>query len=349
VEPFFGAMKRAISHARAAGALILIGLAACDNVNWGGVDVAIVPPPPQARPVAPVAAGDSTVQRLPEGPILYYVAPSGGTGTMVPVAEIAGDSLRSLHGASDPDAFAARFIAEHMRQGAEFVLFREGARVGTMVVQSADVAQGGETCPAVPRATGSLELSPTAASAREFLALSKLAAPQTARDVPPVLVPSRNMQVVAPIIAERLMRARRAGLPGNWQRAMAQLQPFPVNGVPQPGYATTFLVGDTLGPGLDDEGYSIFYIGIPSEASYDTAFVDYRQYPQGGKAAPRVVDFLDWDRDEQVELLLQVYGVSDSWFEAMGNGPDGDWQRIFHERCQVAPERAPATATDTAR
>jgi hypothetical protein len=348
VKPSFGAMKRAISHARAAGALILIGLTACDNVNWGGVDVAIVPPPPQARTEAAVAANDSTVARLPEGPILYYVAPSGSAGTMVPIAEIAGDSLRSLYGAQDPESFAARFISEHMRQGAEFVLFHGGARVGTMILQSAEVAQGGGTCSAVPRATGALELSPAAGGAREFLALSKLAAPQVpVTDL--ALTPSRNMQVVAPIIAERLMRARRAGLPGNWQRAMAQLQPFPVSGMAQPGYATTFLVGDTLGPGLDEDGYSIFYIGIPSEASYDTAYVDYRPYPEGGKAAPRVVDFLDWDRDEQVELLLQVYGVSENWFEAVGTGPDGRWQRIFSERCQVAPPRAPAVAVDSAR
>jgi hypothetical protein len=342
-------MTRAISYARAAGALILIGLAACDNVNWGGADVAIVPPPPQARTEATVTANDSTVEGLPEGPILYYVAPSGGTGTMVPVAEIAGDSLRSLYGAQDAESFAARFISEHMRQGAEFVLFHGGARVGTMILQTAEVAQGGGACTAVPRATGSLELSPLAANAREFLALSKLAAPQAQATVAADLTPSRNMQVVAPIIAERLMRARRAGLPGNWQRAMAQLQPFPVSGAQQPGYATTFLVGDTLGPGLDDDGYSIFYIGIPSEASFDTAFVDYRPYPETGKAAPRVVDFLDWDRDEQVELLLQVYGVSEFWFEAVGTGPEGRWQRIFAERCQIAPPRAPAVTADSAR
>jgi hypothetical protein len=132
---------------------------------------------------------------------------------------------------------------------------------------------------------------------------------------------------------------------------MAQLKPFPVPSGEQPAYATTFVVGDTLGPGLDDEGYSLFYIGIPSQASFDTTFVDYRPYPETGKAAPRVIDFLDWDRDEQAELLLQVYGVNDVWFEAVGADDRGRWRRIFHDRCAGAtPPPAPAAVrSDTTR
>ncbi|MGH7506197.1 MAG: hypothetical protein ACRELX_11125 [Longimicrobiales bacterium] len=341
-------MKRAIQQARAVGALILIALSGCDNVSWGGADVVIVPPPPQTRsPSSPaVEEGEPVVERLPEGAILYYAVRTPTGGAMVPVGEIDGDSLRAIRAAGDPEAFAARFIAELMRQGSEFVLFHEGARVGTLVVESAETLAGGGAC-ALPRATGSLELSTTASAASEFLALSRLNAPEAVRRSGPALVPSRGMQVIAPIIAERLMRRRGASLPGNWQRAMAQLQPFPVFTAQQPGYATTFLVGDTLGPGLDDDGYSIFYVGIPHETSYDTAYVDYRPYPQTGKAAPRVIDFLDWDRDDRVELLLRVYGVSESWFEAVGPDEDGEWSRIFQDDCKgsaspvlVAPARS---------
>jgi hypothetical protein len=347
-------MKRAIQHARAAGALILTVAAGCDNVNWGGADFAVVPPPPQSQgpPAADAANGDSAVvERLPEGPILYYAVPSGSGGVMVPIGEIDGDSLRALRAAEDPAAFASRFIAEHMRQGAEFVLFREGARAGTLVVQTAQAPAAAGECAIVPRATGSLELSTAALDAREFLAMSKLQAPQALRSLDERITPSRNMQVVAPILAERLMRARRASLPGNWQRAMAQLKPFPSAAGEQPAYATTFLVGDTLGPGLDDDGYSIFYIGTPSQASFDTTYVDYRPYPETGKQAPRVVDFLDWDRDEQPELLLQVYGVGDVWFEAVGTDERGRWHRIFQDRCAGAtPPPAPSTIrADSAR
>ena len=330
-------MKRAIQHGRSVGALILIALSGCDNVSWGGADIAVVPPPPQAQaPTLTPTEEDPTVERLPAGPVLYYVVRTATGGTMTPVAEISGDSLRAIRATQDPTAFAGRFISELMRQGSEFVLFRAGVRVGTLVVESAASPQDGGAC-ALPQAAGSLELSADGLGAREFLALSKLNAPDAPRRAEQPLVPSRNMQVVAPIIAERLMRRRRASLPANWQRATAQLLPFPVVTAAGPGYATTFLVGDTLGPGLDAEGYSIFYVGIPSEASYDTAYVDYRPYPETGKAAPRVIDFLDWDRDDRVELLLQVYGVTDAWFEAVGPDEDDEWSRIFADSCRGTP------------
>ena len=83
----------------------------------------------ETLPTADVAGADSAVvERLPEGPILYYAVPSGSGGVIVPVGEIDGDTLRALRATDDPAAFATRFIAEHMREGSEFVLFREGAR-----------------------------------------------------------------------------------------------------------------------------------------------------------------------------------------------------------------------------
>jgi hypothetical protein len=51
-------------------------------------------------------------------------------------------------------------------------------------------------------------------------------------------------------------------------------------------------------------------VPTPSQTGYDTAFVNFRSYPETGKAAPRVIDYLDWTRDDKAELLLQVYGVN---------------------------------------
>src|SRR5690606_5564862 len=158
--------------------------------------------------------------------------------------------------------------------------------------------------------------------------------------------PTRAMQVLAPILAERQLRARSAPLPGNWQRAMAQLTPFPVSGSDDAAFAATFLVGDTLGPGLDDDGSSLFFIALPEEQTgYVPAHAEYNEYASTGKAAPRLVDYLDWDRDGHVELLLENYGISDTWFSAVGHA-DGEWRSIFHQRCVPV---APPTAPDTAR
>ena len=133
---------------------------------------------------------------------------------------------------------------------------------------------------------------------------------------------------------------------------------MPVEGGADPGFATTFLIGDTLGMGADNVGYSLFYVGTPAQFSYDTVYVDFTNYPDQGKAAPRIVDFLDWNRDDQPELLLQVYGVRDTWFEVVGRGADGTWRRTFRDRCQnaanatpgvPAPTVQPEAARDTAR
>jgi hypothetical protein len=67
------------------------------------------------------------------------------------------------------------------------------------------------------------------------------------------------------------------------------------------------------------------------------------------------MDYLDWSRDDQPELLLQVYGVNDTWFEAVGRGRDGEWRRIFRDRCDeggrtlARPRLAPRTGAGASR
>jgi hypothetical protein len=278
---------------------------------------------------------------MPEGPVLYYVANRADGAVMVPVGEIAADSLLPIRARGDAAAFGQRFIADHLRQGAEFVLFRHGQRVGTLVVESAEAAGPG-VCPALPRARGTMELAPGADQIAEFIAIANPYAPEIRRRAGTPLEISRTMQVLGPILAEKMIRARRAPLPGNWQSAMEQLYPIPISGASDPGFATTFLVSDTLGPGADNEGYSLFFVGVPAQFSYDTVFVQFTNYAEAGKAAPRVVDFLDWNRDDQPDLLLQVYGINDIWFETVGKTQGGTWRRTFRDRCQ--PGRAAASA-----
>ena len=335
---------RASSPFRLAACLIVIAASGCDNVQWGGAELAFVPPPPKAQESAP---GDEEPgeDRLPEGPLLHLVrAEGGGIATLVPIAEVSGDTLIPLE-ANDWEAYGNRLIAEHYRAGAELALFRSGARVGTFVVQSAEIPPA-DVCPRVPRVTGVMELGPGAGDAVEFLALRKTDAPAPPQPAA-AAQPTRAMQVLAPILAERLLRARSAPLPGNWQRAMAQLTPIPIAGSNDPGIAATFLVGDTLGPGLDDDGSSLFFIATPqAQTGYEPVHVEYNNYASTGKTAPRLVDYLDWDRDGQVELLIQHYGVADTWFSAVGR-TGNRWRVIFQHRCP--PTAAPAAPPDSAQ
>ncbi|MEO5509212.1 MAG: hypothetical protein ABIV28_08405, partial [Longimicrobiales bacterium] len=303
-----------VIRASLAVALIVSALTACDNVSWGGADVAVVPPPAKARGAQLSKEEEAAMDELPQGPVLYYVARSTVGAVMIPVGEMVTDSLRLLRTSGDARVYATRFVAANMRQGQEFALFSRGARVGTYVVQSAQVPEQ-PGCPVQPQALGSLELSAGADSIREFLAVAKSQAPQITKRNEDVGDISRTMNTVAPILAERAIRKRGATLPGNWAAAFEQGAAFPASGRSAAGFAATFLVGDTLGPGMDNEGYSLFMIVLPSasQTGYDTTYVDYRNYAQTGKQAPRVIDYLDWTRDDQVELVMRVFGVSDSW------------------------------------
>ncbi len=332
--------RRASAARRLPILLMVIGLAGCDNVEWGGLDMTVVRPPPTVGPADETEL--DAVDRLPDRPILYHVTRDGDRATVVPVGEIGDNGMEAIRFGDDPDAFGARFIAAFLRQGSEFTLFRHGRRAGTMIVDSAYVPPG-DVCRRLPRGSGIVELAGAAGEATEFLAMARTqAAPGT---VMPgrTLQPERRMEVVGNIMAERVLRARRAQLP-NWAVARRQLQPFPVAGTQELGFTATFLVADQMQIGGDDNGYSLFVLYTPQPpAGYDTAYVSYTSYPDDGKAAPRVIDFLDWNRNGQVDLLLEVYGTQSSWFEAVGLVND-EWRRLFQERCQVAGPVVPITS-----
>ena len=346
------------AHPLAAVGLIVILLTACDNVSWGGTDFAFVPPPPKARTSTSRATVEARVEVLPTKPILYYVARNQSGAFMTPVGEIQGDSLAPIRATGDASTYAGRFIAEFMREGAEFTLFSNGMRAGTFIVQNASLPSQ-QQCPLLPTATGTLELS-GGVTATEFLALARAEAPSLPRRLSPPETTGRMRTIVGPILAERIMRARHAELPANWTRANEQVIAFPSATSADDSFAATFLVGDELALGGDNDGHSTFFIAAPntSQTGYDTVFVSFRNYPETAKAAPRVIDFLDWNRDDSSELLLQVYGVDDTWFEAVGRGRGDQWRRIFYDRCQsggrsmILPPPAPpdtsvASATRT--
>jgi hypothetical protein len=324
-----------------AGCLILTFLAACDNVSWGGADVTIVPPPPKASG-APEPGVEPGAERLPDGPVLYHVVLTEGGGRITPIAEITGDSLAALRPIRDPRAWGEAFIEKRLQPGSEFVLFHQGVRVGTLIAQSAAIDASG--CRPMPSGTGALELGQNASGVREFLALARTDAPQIQRRNEQPLTPTRTMRVLAPILADRMLRSRKSPLPGNWEKALVQLQPFPVPGSPDLAFTATFLVGDTLGPGLDDNGQALFFVALPASMGYDTAFVDFRNYATTQKAAPAVVDFLDWNSDDIPDLLLRVHGVNDAWYEAVGRR-NGRWRILFSDRCERPAAEPPSPDT----
>ena len=74
--------------------------------------------------------------------------------------------------------------------------------------------------------------------------------------------------------------------------------------------------------------------------------MDFRDYPKTGKQATRMVDYLDWNRDDQVELLLQVFSRTESWFEVVSRGSTGTWRNVMTARC-AGSERSTPVALDS--
>lgn len=319
--------------------LIVMLLSACDNVNWGGAQFTVIAPPPGARSAS--ADGDDTDEVVdeqpPTGPVLYYVRAFDDQAYLVPVAEIARDTLLAVEAEKDWERYGQRFITQNLRQGTEFTLFHHGERAGTFVLHSAQIP-GEEVCPRTPRATGSLELTANAREVTEFLALAKTHAPTGGRRrAATSLKPDGRMSLQAGILAENALRARGARLPNNWQRAMINLQVFSTSGSADPAFAATFTVGDSTGRGANPSGYSLFLIAQPRpQVGYDTTYINFVDFATAGRATPRVVDYLDWSHSGGTSLLLEVTDGAGAWFEAVGLS-NGRWRRVLQTRCQQPP------------
>jgi hypothetical protein len=343
-----GSTARAL---RVAAPLILTALAACDNVEWGGASVNVVaPPPPGAGEAVAPEPGTVAGLGLPTGRVLFHVVRSGnGTDAqLIPVAEISGDSLRTLRRPSgvSPQAFEERFRAAVMEPGAQFVLFRRGAEVGTLTVG----APAAITPCGVPTASGTANTVAAAAAEREFLAFRKGLAPEVRGEYSPPQVDG-TIQRYASLVAERLVLANGLQRPRSWPGAQRDLQALDAVRGGHPEMAATYLVGDNLGIGpAQPDGYSVFYVAdYEQRAGYTPVYQEVRDYDKTGKGAPKVVDHLDWNGAGGAEILVQVFGQRESWYEAVSRDR-GTWRRVWEAgRCreQAAQPRSIGAAERT--
>jgi hypothetical protein len=320
---------------RVAAPLILTALAACDNVEWGGAAVHVVtPPPPGAGQATVPEPGTVAGLGLPTGRVLFHVVRNqDGTAQLTPVAEISGDSLRTIRRPAGvaPAAYEQRFRQAVMDVNSEFVLFRRGAEVGTMIVR----APGPITSCGVPTAAGQASTVAAAAVEREFLAFRRGLAPEVIGEYTPPQVEG-TIQRYASLIAERLVLQNGLQRPRSWPGAQRDLQALNLVLGGQAEMASTYLVGDNLGIGpADPEGYSVFYVAsYEQRAGYTPIYTEVRDYDKTGKGAPKLVDHLNWNGTGGAEMLVQVFGVRESWYQAVSRDK-GSWRKVWEaERCR---------------
>lgn len=314
--------------ARSAAVLILTGASACDNVQWGGNDVEIVPPPPRTQSVL-LEPGDSvaTASGLPTGPVLFHLLRTDGGVRLVPIAEVSGDSLRTFRrpeGVAE-EAYRQRFQETVIPIGAQFDVFRRGAEVGTFTVQG----EGPPTPCGIPTATGNATVVAAAVDAPQFLAFRRGLAPEVRGEFSPPPM-TGSIRTYASIVAERLILQAGLPRPRSWTGAQRSLEPVEIAEGAHPEMAATYLVGDSLAVGpADPQGYSLFYLAdYETRRGYMPVYTEARDYRRTGKAAPSLIDYLDWDGDGEDELLLRVFGTEQAWYEVIARSGD-EWAKAW--------------------
>ena len=313
--------------------LILSAPAACDNVEWGGADIEIVPPPPSAS-MTPIAPDERAFAEfgLPRGPVVFHLVQTEQGSRLIPVAEVSGDSLRTLRRPAgvSPEAFESRFVETVIPPGAQFDIYRKGAKVGTYIPQR----QGPVTTCGVPTAYGNATLVAAAADQGQFLAFRQGLSPAVRGEYSPPQI-NGSIRTYAAIVAERLILQAGLPRPRSWQGAQKDLQAVEIAQGGNPEMAATYLVGDQLEVGpADPQGYSVFYLAdYERQRGYSPIYQEVRDYRQGGKAAPVLVDYLNWDQDEGDEILLQVFGTDQSWYAALSR-KGSRWTKMWEAgRC----------------
>lgn len=310
-------------------ALILTALGGCEKVQWGGAEVRVVkPPPPEGAATTTPSPDEQTDLGLPRGTVLFHVVRSQGQDRIVPVAEVSGDSLRSLQRPAgvSPQAYEQRFRSAVMPLNAQFVLFRRGARVGTFTL----TAPGGLTSCGVPTGVGQAASVAAAAADQEFLAFRKGLEPDVVGEFSPPQVDG-PIRRYAPLVAERLVLTGGLPRPGSWPRAQRDLQALDLVRGGNVEMATTFLSGDNLAVGAGDkEGWSVFYVAAYEQRTgYNPIYSEVTDYRRAAKRAPKAVDYLNWNGKGGNELLIQVFGATDAWYEAITADRGGRWTKVW--------------------
>lgn len=323
----------------ALAACLSLGVVACD-VEWGGARLTIVKAPERARTAetADTAEGEVAIEplRLPEGPVLFRVWRVDAGARAEPIVA-AGAALGAIAPPA-PDRwgeYAEAFRARYYVPGSELALYRDGVRVGTFRLEAAGSDSLG-SCPALV-AEGRVELSPAAVNLSEFIAAEKgLYAPGEGFRIPDLRPEAREL---AAVLADRLLRQRRWD--DAWRPRTAQEVRAVWLGEGPPGFAATFLRGDSLAIGsASAEAAALFLVAdYDRTLGYVPRHAEYQRYAEGDKRAPRWVDRFDADGDDQLEWIVLALGSRTRWYEVY-DVTGTSWRSIWSGRqplCEIAP------------
>ncbi len=311
----------------------------CDNVSWGRFDVSLKPlETASAVDTAQEAAEEpeESLPALPERLFLFLATRTERTTVLTPIGEIEGGTLSALPREEEVPGFRAQFAQERMAPGARFTLFAEGTRVGTLTVGD-DPPTESPYCLARAQVEGTVELVPGASGAQRFLALAHRLGETFDYSAYRSHAHNYDQRIASLSMGTSLIPQVGATWPSSLLAIRRDIQVFALNGEDPPVVAATFVYQDSLRQQpAPINAYSLFVLGQDRGAGYQPVFFRYRQVGEQGKGAPRYLSRLDWDRDGQEEILLEVFGEETQWFAVVGRrGPR--WQTVFEDPCADAP------------
>jgi hypothetical protein len=318
------------------GIVIILALSGCDNVEFEGVRMELVPPPQAVAAVVDSTAVESEADLppeivLPEGPVLYMGTRSGGRVSLRPVGEIVEDGLRAL----DPDltpGWGEAFVERDLSPGTPLTLFAEGVRVGTMRVDEVETSDA--YCRPTPVASGLAEFVAGAGAATRFLALPEGVVTGRPYETYRAQAHTYEQRVAGLNLASQALARTGAIWPPSVLETRADMQAIPLDGDPSGAIAASFMYDDRLAVSEpeSERAYSILVFGTGGPEQYSLQYVWYRRAADGGKAAARFFEQLDWDGDGEAEVLLEVFGTDARWAAALDRGAQG-WDAVFETPC----------------
>jgi hypothetical protein len=176
-------------------------------------------------------------------------------------------------------------------------------------------------------------LSPSASDAQRFLALEETLGQTWPYGVYQSWPVERSQRNAAQNLAGEALNQLRAQWPQALQNIRQDLQVFPLPGGQAPSVIASFLFQDQMEIGPAPlEAYSLLIVGEPRGNRFERTYTWYRRVSEEGKGAPRLFSRMDWDRDGEEELLLEVFGEESRWWAAVDR-IDGWWTLSFQDPC----------------
>ncbi len=256
-------------------AALVFGVAACD-VQWGGAQIALVDPAPEAEAAEEDSARLESVP-LPQEPLLFAVGTDSDGARAVPVARLADDGVLDLGASSGGDeTFWPRFEETFQAPGTELGLYAGGTRVGSLVVDSL-IGTGAGECPAAMSV--SLLLRPGSAVPRAAFA-HPVRFDSELRTVRAGQVDNR-MRASGPVLAERLLTSAGENRPYLAQRT--SMEALSYGDDQRDAMVATYIVNDRLeGQAPRGQASSVFFLArFEPSRGYVPVWSEVRRYGQG--------------------------------------------------------------------